>query len=329
MTTPGDNGASATPEDDDPFGYLYADGQAAGAAPPSSGGYGYPRPAQPGVPRTSYNQVRTVGQHQYGQQPYGQQPYGQPQVPQQQPYGGQNPQYAAPETYPGGAPTRQVPVPEAGGRGRGRGPNTKGLLIGAVAVVAAVVIGIGVALSTSGGDEDKRDQAGTSAGPAGGDEPSQEPSAGPTQSQPSAPAELPKGDAATLQLSGGATTDKTIPGAKSASGAYVLLNSTPGAAATWNVEIPESGKYTLFIDYSVPGKDGKTHITVNGEPPRKVNMSNFAQAADGAWDKGWTYTYSYVTLAKGPNTFKLSCEPGDQCEVALDQLSLKKGEVKP
>ena len=38
--TPGDNGPS-TPEDDDPFGYLYADGQARGAQPPS-GGYGYP-----------------------------------------------------------------------------------------------------------------------------------------------------------------------------------------------------------------------------------------------------------------------------------------------
>lgn len=38
--TPGNNGAS-TPEDDDPFGYLYADGQANGAQPPS-GGYGYP-----------------------------------------------------------------------------------------------------------------------------------------------------------------------------------------------------------------------------------------------------------------------------------------------
>ncbi|MDT0488350.1 carbohydrate-binding protein, partial [Streptomyces sp. DSM 41640] len=53
--TAGNNGASK-PEDDDPFGYLYADGQAAGAQPPGQGGYGYPGPAaQPGVPRTSYN----------------------------------------------------------------------------------------------------------------------------------------------------------------------------------------------------------------------------------------------------------------------------------
>src|SRR3954470_20233668 len=78
--TSGNNGASA-PEDDDPFGYLYADGQANGAQPPSGGGYGYGYP-------NSVNRTRSVGQRQYGQQqapaaPNG--PYGQ--VPQQQ---GQN-----------------------------------------------------------------------------------------------------------------------------------------------------------------------------------------------------------------------------------------------
>lgn len=62
---PGNNSGSTTPEDDDPFGYLYADGQAAGATPPegAGGGYGYPNP------RSSYraNQIRTVGERQYGQ----------------------------------------------------------------------------------------------------------------------------------------------------------------------------------------------------------------------------------------------------------------------
>lgn len=116
--TPGNNGAS-TPEDDDPFGYLYEDGQASGATPPRSGGYGYPGPSaphQPGVPRTSYNQVRTVGERQYGQVP--QQQYGQPQAPHgqqpqqygQQQYGQPTAQYAAPETY-GGAPTGPAPRP--------------------------------------------------------------------------------------------------------------------------------------------------------------------------------------------------------------------------
>lgn len=115
--TAGNNGASK-PEDDDPFGYLYADGQAAGAQPPGQGGYGYPGPAaQPGVPRTSYNQVRTVGERQYGQQvPHQQQAYGQQAPPQ---YGQPNAQYAAPETYPGGAPTSQVP--RQGGRDGGPG----------------------------------------------------------------------------------------------------------------------------------------------------------------------------------------------------------------
>src|SRR5690606_30772897 len=137
--TPGNNGAS-TPEDDDPFGYLYADGQANGAQPPS-GGYGYPN---------SVNRVRAVGARQYGQQA---------PAPQQGTYGRPHAHYAAPETLPGGAATAHSPQPGHGG-GRGRGPNTKGLLIGAIAVVAAVVIGIGVAMI--GGDDD--DKGGDEAG---------------------------------------------------------------------------------------------------------------------------------------------------------------------
>src|SRR5689334_14363131 len=115
--TSGNNGAS-TPEDDDPFGYLYADGQANGAQPPS-GGYGYPN---------SVNRVRSVGQRQYGQQAPAQQTaaYGQA-APQQPAYGQPNAHYAAPETFPGGAPTTQQQFPGGGGGGR-RGPNTKGLL---------------------------------------------------------------------------------------------------------------------------------------------------------------------------------------------------------
>ena len=134
---PGNNGGSTTPEDDDPFGYLYADGQAAGATPPegAGGGYGYPNP------RSSYraNQIRTVGERQYGQT--------QPTQAYQQP----NAHYQAPETMPGGGVPSQPGPPTAPmrGGGRGRGPNTKALLIGAVAVVAAVVIGIGVAGSTA------------------------------------------------------------------------------------------------------------------------------------------------------------------------------------
>ncbi|MFG2627970.1 carbohydrate-binding protein [Streptomyces sp. NPDC048473] len=313
--TAGNNGASK-PEDDDPFGYLYEDGQAAGAQPPRQGGYGYPGPAapqQPGVPRTSYNQVRTVGERQYGQQ-----------VPHQQPYGQPNAQYAAPETYPGGAPTAQQ-----GGRGRtggpGKGgPNTKGLLIGAVAVVLVVLIGIGAALLTGDGNKDKKKDGATSSAGSGQVEESPKPK----QSESSeAPAELPKQDAATLKLGGTAQLDNTTKGAKSANGQYINLNEV-GRSATWSVEVPQAGEYTLFVTYGVPGKDAKTSLTVNAETPRSINMENFAQAPEGDLSKGWTTTYAYVNLTKGSNTIMISCNEGDQCDANLDQLSLKAGHQK-
>ncbi|MFI6862043.1 carbohydrate-binding protein [Streptomyces sp. NPDC050421] len=327
----GNNGAS-TPEDDDPFGYLYEDGQAAGAQPPGQGGqggYGYPGPAaQPGVPRTSYNQVRTVGERQYGQVPpqqaYGQQqaPYGQPNAQYNQP----NAQYAAPETYPGGATTQ---VPHQGGRGSGGGsgkggPNTKGLLIGAVAVVAVVLIGIGAALMTSDDKDKKKDEATSSAGAGGQVE--QSPTPEPSKSS-AAPVELPKQDAASLKLGGDAGLDNTVKGAKSNNGQYINLNAV-GRSATWSVEVPEAGEYTLFVTYGVPGKDAKTSLTVNAEDPRSINMTNFANAPEGDLEKGWTTTYAYVNLTKGPNTLMISCNEGDQCDANLDQLSLKAGHQK-
>ncbi|NEC66954.1 carbohydrate-binding protein [Streptomyces sp. SID9727] len=315
----GNNGAS-TPEDDDPFGYLYADGQAAGAQPPGQGGYGYPGPAaQPGVPRTSYNQVRTVGERQYGQQVPPQQAYGYP--PQGQ-YGQPSPQYAAPETYPGGAATQQVP--QQGGRGGGSGkggPNTKGLLIAAVAVVAVVLIGIGAALLTSDGDKDKKAEANSSQEPGSKVEESPTPETSPSSS---APAELPEQDAASLHLGGSARLDNTVKGAKSANGQYINLNEV-GRSATWTVEVPDAGEYTLFVTYGVPGKDAKTSLTVNSEDPRGINMKNYANAPEGDLEKGWTTTYAYVNLVKGQNTLMISCNEGDQCDANLDQLSLKAG----
>ncbi|MEU1123194.1 carbohydrate-binding protein [Streptomyces sp. NPDC005899] len=331
--TAGNNGASK-PEDDDPFGYLYADGQAAGAQPPGQGGYGYPGPAaapQPGVPRTSYNQVRTVGERQrpYGQVPpqqaYGQQAYGQ-QSPQQA-YGQPNPQYAAPETYPGGAPSAQ-PGSHGGGRaaGPGRGgPNTKALLIAAVAVVAVVLIGIGAALMTGDDGEKKKDEAGSSAGPAGEveDSPKPEKSTKPSEE----PVELPKQDAATLTLGGTAALDSSVKGAKGANGQYISLNEV-GRSATWTVDVPQDGPYTLYVTYGVPGKDAKTSLTVNDGEPRSINMKNFAHAAEGDLEKGWTNTYAYVQLKKGSNTLMLSCREGDSCDANLDQLELKSGHIK-
>ncbi|MFI7015691.1 carbohydrate-binding protein [Streptomyces sp. NPDC050164] len=310
--TPGNNGAS-TPEDDDPFGYLYADGQANGAQPPS-GGYGYPN---------SVNRVRAVGTRQYGQQPQASQtaPYGQ--VPQHQGAPGRpNAHYAAPETLPGGAPTAQQQVPGGGGGRGGRGPNTKGLLIGAIAVVAAVVIGIGVAML--GGEKDQNntdDQAGTTPTQSQNAKPSPSPSKG-GQSE----VELPKTDAKALRLGPGVSTASDIKGSKADGGVYVTGFNHVGAKVTWTVDgIKKAGSYRLYVRYGIPGVDANATLVVNGEAQdRPVNMENFGGTPKGDWEKGWKETWSNVTLTKGTNTIELACNEGNQCDANLDQLWLQK-----
>ncbi|MFI9646605.1 CBM35 domain-containing protein [Streptomyces sp. NPDC052040] len=308
--TPGNNGAS-TPEDDDPFGYLYADGQANGAQPPS-GGYGYPG---------SVSRVRTVGERQYGQPAA---PAAQGQVPPQKgygqaPYGQPNAHYAAPETQPGGSSaTRVTPM---GPPPRGRGPNTKGLLIGAVAVVAAVVIGIGVAM-LGGDSHGKKDASGATTGPAA----SQGASAGSSTAPSAAPGELPKIDAKALHLEGGTTTASDVKGAKADGGVYVGGFNTVGAAVTWSVDVPADGKYTLHTGYGVPGADATATLAINGTPQSQpLKLKNWANAPQGDWEKGWTKTYNYIQLNKGTNTIRISCEQGNQCNANLDQLWLTKG----
>ncbi|WP_406372785.1 carbohydrate-binding protein [Streptomyces sp. NBC_00647] len=319
--TPGNNGAS-TPEEDDPFGYLYADGQANGATPPSGGGgYGYPG---------SVNRVRAVGERKYGQQAaqgaYGQQaptaPYGQ--VPQQPGHNQPNAHYAAPETVPGGAQTTRSPMPGHGdGGGRGRGPNTKGLLIGAIAVVAAVVIGIGIAMMGGGGDDDKGgDQAAST--------PTTSQSASPSQTTTKAPGaavELPKIDAKALKLGTGVTTASDVKGAKADGGVYVTGFNQAGASVTWNVSgIKKAGKYTLYVNYGVPGKDASATLTVNATAQdRPLNLGNFAKGPEGDYAKGWTNTWGDITLNKGTNTIEISCGDGNQCDVNFDQLWLESG----
>ncbi|MEU3916205.1 MULTISPECIES: CBM35 domain-containing protein [unclassified Streptomyces] len=338
MTTPANNGphgGANQPEDDDPFGYLYADGQAAGATPPGQGGgYGYPGPAvggqpgaQPGVPRTSYNQVRTVGERTYGGQ--------RGAVPQQQPPQAYQAQYQAPEALQANGygvpqqpapPTRQMaPATGRGRGGNGGGSSRKGVLIAAVAVVAAVAIGIGAALAFGNKDDDKKKNQAT--GPSQSVAPSQpdgspEPSASPEPSQ----SPLPKADAsgAGMALTGGAALQTTVPGAKSAGGQYVGNFNQTGAAVTWTLDVPKDGQYKLKMTYAVPGKDASTTLTVNGEAQsRPINMKNFALAKPGEW--GWTNTYSLVQLKKGSNTVKISCETGNQCEINIDQLWLERG----
>ncbi|TVL88983.1 carbohydrate-binding protein [Streptomyces sp. SAJ15] len=333
--TAGNNGNGAdTPENDDPFAYLYRqddDGTGQGGQPQRTGGYGYPGPGtppQPGVPRTSYNHVRAVGERTYGgQQSYAQQPptYGQ-QGYGQQGYGAQrNAHYAAPETLPGGAPRQ--PAPPGGGRGSGggRGPNIKGLLIGAIAVVAVVVTGIGVAIVTNG-DDKKKEQANeettepTGAASVQPKEPSEKPS--------QKPAPLPTDDASGLTLAGGAAVASEIKGAQAKGGTYVGGFNKVGASATWSLDVPDSGKYTLFVGYGVPGKDASSTLTINGQArTQSLNLKNWAKAGEGQWDKGWTHSYAWLELNKGTNTIKISCEQGDKCEFNLDQVWMKTGHV--
>jgi len=320
--TPGSNGAS-TPEDDDPFGYLYADGQAAGAQPPNSGGgYGYPG---------SVNRVRPVGERQYGQSAAQTAPTAQyGQTPQQQGgYGQSNAHHTGPESFTGGVTTtalhQSAPDSRHGGS-RGRGPNTKGLLIGAVAVVAAVVIGIGIAML--GGDSED-DKGGDTAGPTAPAGQSAEPSESSTK-QAADPVDLPEIDAKALKLGPGVTTASDVQGASAGGGIYVTGLNQVGASVTWTVNgIPEAGTYTVFTRYSVAGKDAKMTLSVNGkEFGSKLNMSNFTGAKENEWEKGWTETYSYPALTKGTNTISISCQQGDECNVLLDQLRMKAGQVK-
>ncbi|MER5949643.1 carbohydrate-binding protein [Streptomyces sp. NPDC001904] len=308
---PGNNGASTTPEDDDPFGYLYADGQAAGATPPNGGGGGY------GYPNSrSFNQVRTVGERQYGQQ----------QVPPQQTqaYHQPNAHYQAPETVPGGGPpTQPVSSRSSRGGGGGRGPNTKALLIGAVAVVAAVVIGISVAMLSNGSDDDKNADAGAKPS---GDSQSVRPSETASQSADASaePADLPKTDAKSLTLGGPAATAADVKGAKA--GTYVTFNKA-GASLTWTVNnIPKDAAYSLHVTYSVPGEDDNATMTVNGtEQSRLLSMKNYAHADKGDWEKGWTDTWGVVQLTKGTNAITISCEQGNQCNALVDQMWLVEG----
>ncbi|MFJ9560122.1 carbohydrate-binding protein [Streptomyces fuscichromogenes] len=304
--TPGDNGAS-TPEDDDPFGYLYADGQARGAQPPSgSGGYGYPN---------SVSRVRSVGERTYG---------GPPQAPQTQQYGGQtipqqqpNAAYQAPETFPGGAPTgHQAPQ----NPGRGRGPNTKGLLIGAVAVVAAVVIGISVAMLNGNGDDNKASSDVSTS-------PTQSQSASPSpasSSSVSASGDIDPVDAKAFRLDGGASLASDVKGARAEGGIYVTNLNQTGAGVTWTVNgIPSDGLYTVFAHYSAV-TDSTMTLKINGkEFGSKFPLDNYTHQSDPA--KAWTTSYTYPTLTKGTNTISLSCQSGDSCDILLDQLWVKQG----
>ncbi|MBB4891935.1 hypothetical protein FHS39_000935 [Streptomyces olivoverticillatus] len=316
--TAGNNG-TGTPENDDPFGYLY---RSEGGDGSTSGGQ--PATHQPGVPRTSYNQVRPVGSRQYGQPPAASRP---------------NPHYAAPETLAGGAPGQGGPqqpgaYAPAGGHGSHGGserPKRRGLLIAAIAVVAVVATGIGVAMVTNGSSND-----GSKTSASGGD--NKKPDSGDSKKKddsskkdskdepqnPSANGQQ-KRDAASLRLSGGATTEKTVQGAEADGGTYITGMNAPGASVEWTVDVQTAGQYRLNLRYGVPGKDANLTVWENGnKDERAIRMSNYG-AKPGDWAGGWFTSWSNVKLNKGTNTLKLSCEPGNACEAHLDQVWLSAG----
>ncbi|MFE1786435.1 hypothetical protein ACFW9F_28650 [Streptomyces sp. NPDC059506] len=303
-------GPNGTPENDDPFAYLYRGEGEQGAGQGTAG--------QPGVPRTSYNQVSRVGERR----PSAPGGYGYPpQAPQPQP-GGQGP------AAPGGrAASRQ-----AAGAAQGGGPNRKGLLIGAIAVVAAVVVGISVAALSSGDDEDKQadDPAATAPADPGGEDPDNKAADGDDKGKDKKDAKKFKtltAFANSLRLDGGATASTEHAGASGPNGAYVDHMNVVGASATWTFDVPEAGPYTFYIGYGNAGETATPTLTVNGTAQdRKINMGNFTGQKE--WSKAWTETYSWVNLNKGTNTLKISCEDGDKCGFNLDKVWLKQGHIE-
>ncbi|WP_309505696.1 CBM35 domain-containing protein, partial [Streptomyces phytophilus] len=188
-----------------------------------------------------------------------------------------------------------------------------------IAIVAAVLFsGDGEGSDVGGGDAESvapsPDGKGDDDGPKNGDDkPAKD------------PIDPPSEDGTKLELAGGAVvgSDTNV----SEDGSYVHGMENEGASATWKPEVDAAGEYTLFVDYSVPGKDAELTLTVNGDG-RSVNMENFAKAKKNDWQAGWTRTYQWINLDEGANEITLSCESGNKdCQTAISQVELKKGQV--
>ncbi|NGN66505.1 hypothetical protein G5C51_21705 [Streptomyces sp. A7024] len=310
--TAGHDGANTPPADDDPFAHLYRPEGGAAAAPGAgqADGGAAPMPTA-GVPRTSYTQVRPVGERTYGGG-MPQQGYGHP---------GNNAHYAAPETYggpPQGPPPGYDDYDDRPRRGGGHGGGRNGLVLGTVAIVVTVAVAIGAAMYFGGGDEGD-DKAGD------GQSPTAQQSKD-TGDKPKKPGALPKGNAGELVPGGTAKLASEHDGALSPNGQYVSGISNPNDSVTWTAKVPEAGKYTLYTRYGVTA-DAKMSLSVNGADPMPIKMKNYMGAEGDEWDKGWTKTYNYVEAKPGQNTFKISCESGDTCHANVDQMWLVKGWV--
>lgn len=304
--TAGNNGAN-TPEGEDPFGYLY---RSEDGAPSSQG-------QQTGVPRRSYNEVRAVGERRYGQQ-----------RPDQSP----NPYYAAPETQPGGDRGAAAGPPPPNRRSRAAAPQQparrNGLLIGALAVVGAVILGVGAAIAFSDDESDPSAQPEPSSSQS--EDPGEEDDDKPEEQQPEENDKpLPQENASSLRLDNGPEVQKSVEGSRAKDGSYIY-GFKEGSQALWTPTVPKAGPYTVYVGYSVPGKDANTTLVINGKPEgRPLNMGNFAHAEEGAWDKGWTQTYALVTLEEGENQIAVACQKDNDCTTMMDRIWLVEGHVKP
>ncbi|WP_162824233.1 carbohydrate-binding protein [Peterkaempfera bronchialis] len=302
-------GSNGVPEDDDPFGYLYR---------PSGGGAGNEgvdgaAPTvvqQPGVPRTSYAQPTQVGRAQYGQRPPAQPAYGQTVPHQHAPYA----QHSRPQ--PGADGYDGYDGHDGGGRGAGRGGGgrSRGLVFGAIAVVAAIVIGASFAFMN---DDDKGDKG--AAGQA-----SQSPSAAASDSgdssaspSPSASSE-PVADASSLQVQGGAQ-GSGIQGAKSSDGKYVTLQQ--GTALTWKVQPPSAGQYKFWVHYDNPGADAQAAVSINGEQHGGgIKLTNWAKSSDP--ERAWVSSYSWLNLKAGANTIVVTCDNPGCAGLLVDKVAI-------
>jgi hypothetical protein len=304
------------PEDDDPFAYLYRSENGADGA---EGGAAATQP-MPGVPRTSYQQATQVGRVQYGQSAYSGQHSAyapQPSAYGQQGGGGYGQQ---PGGY-AGVPQQAQP-PAGGGRAASRaaggsGGSSRGVMIGAVAVVAAVAIGIGMALFNSNGKGSAGSGGTTSASAAASDSSSASASGSPAAALPGA------ADAATMKLQG--TTPVTTPaGAKAAGGASVPLTNGQ-QSVTWTVNIPAAGPYYVWIRYNNPGGDAKDLLLVNGQKSRETDFRNYG-SKDPA--QAWFRTYNKPDLPSGQVTITIQGVDG-QPPVSIDQIAITAEKVSP
>lgn len=306
----GSQGRGTPEQGDDPFGYLYR-------PEGGQGGAGQPQAPQP---PPSYHQVRPVGERSFGGQQRG------------AGHGQQDAYYAAPETQPGGAHGGHG---GHGGRGRGDAgpPKRNGLLIGAIAVVAAVVVGVGAAVIFSNGDSDDSDQSQGDPTVDPTDDhrdedtnPEEEDPGDEEEDEDGDPdAELPTADITSdIQLSAGAVLESNIPGARSPSGAYIGGMNNHNATMTWVIDFQgEPGQYYFNVGYTLLS-DQSLSFAVNSEIRNdKFDLRKWVTTADDL-EGNWTRDYRLVDLEPGENTFHIGCTAGDKCDVYIDRVWITK-----